>query len=330
MTNRSACVRVRSCLVVVALALVSTGTASAEERAVIRGAEALGDAVVGRPVDIDLRFLPVLPAWQPGDPIREIPRRDSGDGRPVDTPARPDPLLDLQSRAPLRTAGTSELHNFAATVSGANPNDPTGDVGMSYLIEAINGTGGTSVTVYEKDTESIAAGPFALDSLSSTSPCNDGLGDPVVLFDPIAGRWVLSEFSSTGNALCVYTSRTADPVSGGWCSYVFADTSFPDYPKYGVWPDLYMASANQGNAPPIYAFDRTNMLSPDGTSCPTARATQKLTGPGLPGLGFEAFTPVDLDGTNVTAGLPAYFVRHRDEELNGDAGASPSTDKIEL
>jgi hypothetical protein len=72
------------------------------------------------------------------------------------------------------------------------------------------------------------------------------------------------------------------------------------------------------------------MLSADGTTCPTARPVQKKSGTGLPGLGFEAFTPVDLDGPGPPSNTPGYFVRHRDEELNGDADANPATDRIEL
>jgi hypothetical protein len=305
--------------------------AQAEEQLVIRGAETLGDPVVGVPIDLDLRELPRVPIWIPGDPIREIPRRDSGDGQPIDVAPKLDPLLEAQRRADIGAGvSTIEIQNFAGNSSTANPNDPTGDIGMNYFIEAINGPGGSSVTVYNKTTGALAVGPFSLDRLASSGVCMFGNGDPIVVYDHLADRWFLSEFSISGNALCIYTSRTSDPVAGGWCAYSFVDTSFPDYPKYGVWPDVYTATANQGNSPPVYAFDRVNMLSPDGTNCPTARPTQKTTGPGLPGLGFEAYTPVDLDGRPPPTGAPAYFMRHRDEELNGDPGPSPTTDRLEL
>ena len=324
-----------SLIVAAVLALsLSLPALGQDDRVVIRGAEVLGDPVVGIPIDVDLRDLPVVPPWKPGDPVREVPRRDDGSGNPViDTVPRLDLLLEQQQDDRGDEPGFTESLNFEATSSGANPNDPTGDVGLNYFIEAINGSGGTQVAIYNKADGTLAAGPFVLDSLSSGGSCASGLGDPIVLFDQVAGRWVLTEFSSSGNGMCVYTSReTGDPLTGGWCEYVFSDSSFPDYPKYGVWPDLYLASSNQGNVAPVYAFDRVNMLSPDDSpSCPTVRATQKLTNaPGLPGLGFEAFTPADLDGPAPPAGSPAYFMRHRDEELNNDPSPSPTTDILEI
>jgi hypothetical protein len=304
-------------------------------RVMLRGAETIGGPVTGVPIDVDLRTLPTLSPWRPGDPLREIPRRDDGSGNPVDAPPRLDPLVERQRDFRGVGPAITEVHNFLANFSSANPNDPTGDIGADYFFEAINGSGGTSVTVYDKEAGNLVLGPFALDTLApGGNPCASGLGDPIVLYDHLAGRWLLSEFSDagTGDRMCVYTSRSADPIAGGWCFYEFQDNVFPDYPKYGVWDTMYTATTNKGSSgPDVYGFDRENMLSPDGATCPTARATQRFAdAPNLPGLGFEAFTPVDLDGPAPPPGTPAYFVRHRDEELNGDPGPSPTEDPVEL
>ncbi|GAB4188660.1 MAG: hypothetical protein Tsb002_15130 [Wenzhouxiangellaceae bacterium] len=304
-----------------------------DQEPVVRGAKAVGGPVTGTPIDIDLSLLPALKPWQPGDPIKEIPRRHAGEGKPVtDTPSRLDPLAELQwLQGDRATRMASGVLNFEGNHSTANPNDPSGEVGRDYFIQGINGPGGTQITIYNKSDGSLATGAFSLDTLAPGGQCGNGLGDPIVLYDHLAERWFLSEFSSAGNRLCVYTSRTSNPITGGWCFYEFADSSFPDYPKYGVWPDAYIAGSNQGSTPPVYAFDRVNMLSPNGVSCPTARATQKITGaPDLPGLGFEIFTPVDLNGAPPPAGSPAYFIRHRDEEFHGDANPDPNTDRLEL
>lgn len=302
---------------------------------VVRGASELGGPVTGVPIDVDLTRVPTVAPWQPGDPIKEIPRRHGKDGKPVtDTLKQYDPLAEIQRLEDAKGRDQRVLNgglNFEGNHSTANPNDPSGAVGRDYYVEAINGSGGTQVTIYSKTTGNLVSGPFNLDTLAPGGQCGNGLGDPVVLYDHLADRWFLSEFSSAGNRLCVYTSRTNDPINGGYCFYEFADSSFPDYPKYGVWPDAYIAGSNQGSTPPVYAFDRVNMLSPDGSSCPTARATQKVTGaPALPGLGFQLFVPVDLDGAAPPAGTPSLFMRHRDEEFHGDAGANPSTDRLEL
>jgi len=53
----------------------------------------------------------------------------------------------------------------------------------------INGSGGAVLKIYNKTTGATIAGPTALDSLG-TGSCASGLGDPVVLYDQAAGRWL--------------------------------------------------------------------------------------------------------------------------------------------
>ena len=108
-----------------------------------------------------------------------------------------------------------------------------------------------------------------------------------MLFDQLADRWFLSEFGS-GSSLCVFISQTADP-QGAYYSYQFTTPSFPDYPKYGVWPDAYYATANE-SSPSVFALDRVKMLA----GLPAT--AQRFTATGLSGFGFEALTPADLDG----------------------------------
>ncbi len=52
----------------------------------------------------------------------------------------------------------------------------------------------------------------------------------VLLYDQLADRWLLSEFSGTVNLLCVYISQTNDPTDNLWYEYSFATPNFPDYP----------------------------------------------------------------------------------------------------
>jgi hypothetical protein len=214
--------------------------------------------------------------------------------------------------------------------TGVHPPDPDGDVGGAHYIQVVNGLDGSLFAVYDRSDGTLIAGPTALDSLG-TGDCAEGFLDPIVLYDEIAERWFMAEVSFLSDAICAYTSRTADPVAGGWCGYTF-DTSpnFPDFPKLAIWPDAIVMTTNEGNSPPVYALDRANLYSPNGVDCPTPRALQRFTVTGLPGFLFEALTPADYDGPVLPpSGSPAYVLRHRDTEGHGPAGL-PTVDHLEL
>jgi hypothetical protein len=136
--------------------------------------------------------------------------------------------------------------------------------------------------------------------------------DPTVLYDRLADRWLLAELSAAGNRLCVYISRTGDPVTGGWFNYDFQTVDFPDYGNHAVWGDAYYSSTNE-SLPTVYALDRANMLA----GAP-ARAHQRFTAPLLSGfIGFQALTPADHDGpTAPPVGAPGIFIRHVDDEAH--------------
>jgi hypothetical protein len=233
----------------------------------------------------------------------------------------PDPLLAVQERAELvapNAFGTPLLNFNGQGYSGFNPPDTIGDVGPSHYVQMINAT---QVTIYNKTSGAVISGPVSLDQLApSGHPCSTGSGDPIVLHDQLANRWLLSEFSSREDYLCVYISQTADP-SGAYYFYPFQAPNFPDYPKYAVWPDAYYLSTHDYDGvvstPAVYALDRTRMLA--GLSA----TFQRRTAPSLSGFGFQALTPADLDGsTPPPSGAPGLFMRHRDTEIHGPGGMS--------
>lgn len=338
----------------VALAFSIAGPGVAADREVeMRGAGLFDNGVIPAHVRVDMRRLPPLTRWRPGDPIKEIPQRK---GVPRDFAAPPtapqpegaDRLRALDHRITSRSGGRAFdsplIEQPGGGFSGVNPPDTVGDVGNDYYIQMINGssgTGGTRVLILAKDDGSEAAS-FLLGGLAegSGTGCTDGAGDPIVMFDPTAdngpdeppGRWFLSEF--TDASLCVYISETADPMAGAWYVYEFASDSgaMPDYPKYGVWPDAYYIGANEDGdtfASPgrlVYALDRENMLQ--GL---TTRPTQVFEVPLLAGFGFQMLHPVDWDGNRPPpSGAPGLFVRHRDDEVHDASSADPTRDFLEI
>src|SRR6185369_12069583 len=108
-----------------------------DKRIVIRNPR-LGAAVRPMSLDLDVRDLPMVPDWQPGDPIKEIPRRSyppkaAPAAAPRETGA--DPLLEVQGRAPQRDSrvfGTPILNFDAQNFTGVNPPDTVGDVGPNH------------------------------------------------------------------------------------------------------------------------------------------------------------------------------------------------------
>ncbi len=314
---------VMAVVVTLGVAWPALGQGGPSEPPTVRGAEA-SPATVPYVFEGDLRDLPRSRSWQPGDAIREIPRRRSTPAyQPGPIAGKRDPLLDVQAQA-VRTRAFSpaELSFDGQGFTGVNPPDTVGEVGLSHYIQMINGGGGALFTIHDKSTGAVVAGPTPLDSLGAGF-CANGLGDPIALYDRLADRWLLSEFSSSGNRLCVYISQGPNPVTDGWFNYDFQAPSFPDYPKYGVWPDAYYVGTNETSTA-LYALDRAAMLVGQPATF------QRLTVPDLGGFGFQMVTPSDLDGAAPPPpGSPNYFMRHRDDESH-NSGPDPSQDFLEI
>ena len=283
--------------------------------------------------DVDLRDLPAPPDWLPGDPIKIIPRRldpkspTSGLVQPPKPALARDPLALPQAPAALADRSFAEpIHTFDGQgFSGVYPADPVGEAGPSFYVQMINGSTGTRTAFYDKATGELVVSFLLQDLAPPGSACRNGLGDPIALYDHLAGRWFLSEFASDPpNALCLYVARTNDPISGGWFHYQINTATFPDYPKYAVWPDAYYLNTNEGSLS-VYALDRESMLQ--GL---TLRPTQKFVAPDLSFWLFQTLPPVDLDGPPPPAGTPAYFVRQRDTELHNPTAPNPTQDFVEL
>jgi len=208
------------------------------------------------------------------------------------------------------------------------PPDTNGAVGRNHYIQAVNSAYG----IYNKTGTLLAS--FTENALwagSGTFCEGNGGGDPVVIYDALADRWILTHLAYTGGAStgpfyqCIAASKTSDPVSGGWYLYaVRTDTgvagqppvnTINDYPKFGIWTDcLYYAAngfqepAGSYNGGEFASFSRSDMY-----------AGLPLTG----ALGFAASTndfftmiPSNLEAPVVggyngvpPAGTPNYYVQ---------------------
>lgn len=259
--------------------------------------------------------------------VQEVPRRQRSSSRAA-TGASPqrDPLLDEQTDAPTRAMSAPSLNFDGQAYSGVVPSDVVGDVGPDHYVQMINASGGSNVAIYNKADGTPAASPFTLDTLAPTGTlCADGKGDPIVLYDHFAGRWLLTEFTNTGNTMCLYVSSGSNPATSTWLLYPLTAPNFPDYPKWAVWQDSYLIGTNEHtDGSPAYAIDRSEVLA--GVTASAVR----LTAPYLAGFPFQLLTPVDIDGPNLpAAGSPGIFVRHNDDEAHSSS-PNGSRDLIEI
>jgi hypothetical protein len=267
-------------------------------------------AAVHHDVSLPLRLLPPAPrqAGQRAYPAKPIPRPSNGGANA----GAVDPVL--QENFPTNLAPVVGL-NFDGVGNGftgpqgtflvnSAPPDSNGDVGPTHYVQIVN----TDFAVFNKSTGAVIYGPVPINTLWSgfgggCQTNNDG--DPVVLYDPIADRWVISQFSvSTLPYLqCVAVSTSGDPT-GTYNRYSFTYNDFPDYPKMGVWPDAYyetfnLFAGNSFSGGLVCAYDRTKMLS-------GLAATQQCFNVGT---NFGGLLPSDLDGTTMPpAGSPNYVL----------------------
>jgi len=185
-------------------------------------------------------------------------------------------------------------------------------VGATQFVQWVN----TAFAVFDKATKAPVYGPADGKTLWSGfgGPCesrNDG--DPVVQYDKLANRWVVSQFSVPGGAAgywqCIAVSTTSD-ATGTWNRYAFQYAQFNDFPKMGVWPDAYYVSYNmftntfQGST--VCAIDRAKMLA----GLPATQQCIKLAST------YGSTLPADLDGPAPAAGTPNYIVARATNSVN--------------
>ncbi len=207
--------------------------------------------------------------------------------------ARDDPEGTVQYEKILDYAGDDRDIHVLTNIDGVYPPDPNGDVGPNHFVQMVN----LHFQIFNKNGVSLY-GPAANNTLWTGfgAPCetsNDG--DPVVLYDPIADRWIMSQFTATSPyGECVAVSTSPDPT-GSYYRYFFQFSAnvFYDYPKLGVWPDGYYLTALrfgglfqtfQGSS--AIVLNRASMLQGQAANFIEFQTTNS----------FGALLPSDLDG----------------------------------
>jgi hypothetical protein len=172
------------------------------------------------------------PATGQADPVAQ---RDAGNGD------MPNPLVTFPA--------LNNQDNFALYAGRVNPPDTNGAVGPNHYIQMVN----LVWAIYDKAGNRLfgPAKPSAVFAAAGTGTICDtnNNGDPIVVYDSSADRWLISQFAFSSATTppffeCIAVSKGPNPVTDGWWTYVVRiDDNFPDYPKLSVWPDAYYYTA---------------------------------------------------------------------------------------
>ena len=202
----------------------------------------------------------------PGPP-REVPNF-RGEGTPAfgGVPGAPDAVLqDSQGNGPTGVTsgffGTSNNDNGSLLGYLVAPPDTDGAVGPTHFVQMIN----SLTTIFNKSGTTVS-GPFASNAFWAGIGGNCeafNQGDPIVLYDDLSDRWLVSQFAFPDNlttfSQCVAISQTGDPT-GAYNRYefVFDGIGFNDYPKHGIVTDSITMTANLFKARgPFFTFSGT-------------------------------------------------------------------------
>ncbi len=304
-------------LVVTLVAIVSLAGLFSASNAQVSGQQkfqaptATATRAVAFDVSAPLHSMASVPKASPWDStlMREVrPERGptvrnqgySGDGAlqgasarrlPGPAPAIPTPLLTFE--------GASNQDNFNIFGFRVNPPDPVGAVGPNHYVEMIN----LVFAVFDKLGNKLL-GPVDTGTLwqgFSIPDCTDPSGDPIVVYDQLEDRWLLSQFTTRGPIFynCVAISQTGDPT-GAYFRYAFsAGPFFPDYPKYGVWKKSYVLTSRDFGPTveygiSVYALEKDKMIEGD----PNARSVHFFLDSAVVPINLigDGLLPANIDG----------------------------------
>ncbi len=302
-------------------------------------------AEISYPVKVDKTPKPLREMFDTGAPTE--PARDGKDfepGRPQPVGNRitpfTDPLAEKSVGIPSALAEIKASTNGTPVDPNARvaPPDTTGDVGPNHYVQWVN----LRYAIYTLTRD--ANNNISAFNLVPGFPKNgnvvwqgfggrcqsDNDGDPIVQYDQLADRWVLTQFAVSGTPYtqCVAVSTSPDPT-GTYFRYAFSyDRSFNDYPKMGVWPDAYYISYNMfrngrsftGNT--VCAFERAQMLL--GLTARQA-CVNTTSGSSIEPADLEGITPPPPGSPNLLMSLTSSAVQFWRFSVNWVAGTGTLT-----
>ena len=133
-----------------------------------------------------------------------------------------------------------------------------------------------SIRIFDKQGNALTP-PFKLSSIFAplgTTCATRNDGDPIVLYDALADRWLLSQFCTQFPPFrqMIAVSKTGDPTGEYYIyEFVMPNNKLNDYSKIGVWSDAFYMTTDQffgsdyaGTG--AFAFDKSKLLNGDSTA----------------------------------------------------------------
>ncbi|MCW5956898.1 MAG: carboxypeptidase regulatory-like domain-containing protein, partial [Pyrinomonadaceae bacterium] len=253
-----------------------------------------------------------LKIFETGNPLSDGPFRPAG--RPQSLPT---PSVSFEGISVVDTAGLGQ--NFL-------PPDTSGEAGPHHFVQAVN----AAFRIWDKAGNPVT-NLVSLGTLFANIPgrCARNIdGAPVVLYDQLADRWLISERCDSVELpphMLIAVSKTGDPT-GAFYLYDFRmpNPKHIDSPKLGMWPDGYYLSNSQFDkslpffrGAGFYAFDRAKMLVGD----PTAGYIYFDSCPDNQNCVVAGALPSDMDGLfPPLAGSPNVFALYTADEWGDPQG----------
>ena len=178
-------------------------------------------------------------------------------------PTGPDPALQHGMNGPPAPAPLLSFEGVP-NLQHVIPPDTNGEVGPNHYVQWVN----VSLQIFDKTGRTLIGpvpGNVVWEGFGGYCETSNH-GDPVVVYDQFADRWVLTQiFFSGWGGQCVAVSQTPDPT-GPYFRYEFPTPGLdPAATKLALWPDAYSftTTVNYSADSVVGALERAKMLVGD-------------------------------------------------------------------